>query len=89
MSKTPFEKSHNYDDQNSNDELLAEYKFKYQKAKPNSFVKETLSYQAWVDETRILIDEGIASLENGEGMDGETFVNHLLTDLQEIKESQI
>ncbi|MBD2447129.1 type II toxin-antitoxin system ParD family antitoxin [Nostoc sp. FACHB-152] len=50
--------------------------------------QETLAYQAWVEETRILIDEGIASLENGEGIDGETFVNHLLTDLQKIKESQ-
>ncbi|MBD2452771.1 type II toxin-antitoxin system ParD family antitoxin [Nostoc sp. FACHB-87] len=50
--------------------------------------QETLADQVWVDETRILIDEGIASLENGEGIDGETFVNNLLTDLQKIKESQ-
>ncbi|MCC5640076.1 type II toxin-antitoxin system ParD family antitoxin [Nostoc sp. CHAB 5844] len=82
MSKTPFEKS-----QNSDDELLAEYKFDAQKAKPNRFVQETLSYQAWVDEIRILVDEGIASLEHSEGIDGDTFVNQLLTDLQEIKES--
>jgi len=75
--------------QNFDDELLAEYNFDYQKAKPNRFVKETISYQAWVDGTSILIDEGIASLENGEGIEGETFVNHLLKNLQKAKESQI
>jgi hypothetical protein len=32
MSKTPFEKSHN-----SDDELLSEYGFDYDKAKPNRF----------------------------------------------------
>ncbi|ELR98992.1 hypothetical protein [Gloeocapsa sp. PCC 73106] len=32
MSKTPFEESHD-----SDDELLAEYNFDYQKAKPNRF----------------------------------------------------
>jgi hypothetical protein len=32
MSKTPFEESHN-----SNDELLAEYHFDYKEAKPNRF----------------------------------------------------
>jgi hypothetical protein len=32
MSKTPFEESHN-----SDDELLAEYDFDYKKAKPNRF----------------------------------------------------
>jgi hypothetical protein len=32
MSKTPFEKS-----QNSDGELLVEYRFDYQKAKPNRF----------------------------------------------------
>lgn len=50
--------------------------------------QESLSYQAWVDETRTLVDEGIASLERGEGIDGETFVNQLLADLQKVKESQ-
>ncbi|MBD2594418.1 hypothetical protein H6G74_08745 [Nostoc spongiaeforme FACHB-130] len=43
MSRIPFEKSHN-----SDDGLLAEYEFDYQKAKPNRFVKETISSQAWV-----------------------------------------
>ncbi|MBD6619763.1 hypothetical protein FNW02_29110 [Komarekiella sp. 'clone 1'] len=40
--------------------------------------QENLSYQVWLDETRTLVDEGIASLERGEGIDGETFVNQLL-----------
>ncbi|MBD2297387.1 MULTISPECIES: hypothetical protein [Nostocales] len=43
MSKKTVGESGNY-----NDELLAEYKFDYQKAKPNRFVKETTSSQAWV-----------------------------------------
>jgi len=34
MSKTPFEESHN-----SDDELLAEYHFDYKKAKPNRFAQ--------------------------------------------------
>ncbi|QFS47278.1 antitoxin ParD1/3/4 [Nostoc sphaeroides CCNUC1] len=50
--------------------------------------EENRAYQIWVDETRTKIDEGIASLERGEGIDGETFVNQLLADLQQVKESQ-
>ena len=34
--------------------------------------------EQWVIETRAKVDEGIASLERGEGIDGETFVNQLL-----------
>ena len=34
--------------------------------------------EQWVVETRIKVDKGIASLERGEGIDGETFVNYLL-----------
>ncbi|WP_229548139.1 type II toxin-antitoxin system ParD family antitoxin [Nostoc sp. CHAB 5836] len=49
--------------------------------------EENRAYQIWVDETRTKIDEGIASLERGEGIDGETFVNQLLADLQQVKES--
>lgn len=49
--------------------------------------QENVSYQAWLDEARTLVDEGIASLEHGEGIDGETFVNQLLADLQQVKES--
>ncbi|NJL09485.1 MAG: type II toxin-antitoxin system ParD family antitoxin [Calothrix sp. SM1_7_51] len=49
--------------------------------------QESDAYQAWVEETRVLVDEGIASLERGEGIDGETFVNSLLADLQQVKKS--
>ena len=36
------------------------------------------AYEEWVIETRAKVDEGIAPLERGEGIDGETFVNQLL-----------
>ncbi len=36
------------------------------------------SYQGWLVDTRAQVDEGIASLDRGEGVDGETFVNQLL-----------
>jgi antitoxin ParD1/3/4 len=49
--------------------------------------EETLSDQEWLAETRTKIDEGIASLERGEGIDGETFVNQLLTQLKQAKEA--
>ncbi len=49
--------------------------------------QDRLAYQVWVDETRAKIDEGIASLEGGEGIDGETFVNQLLAELQQLKKS--
>jgi antitoxin ParD1/3/4 len=40
--------------------------------------KERQSYQAWVSQTRDLVQEGIDSLAQGEGVDGETVVNALL-----------
>ena len=49
--------------------------------------QDGLAYQVWIDETRAEIDEGIASLERGEGIDGETFVNQLLAELQQVKKS--
>ncbi|MBH8553139.1 type II toxin-antitoxin system ParD family antitoxin [Nostocaceae cyanobacterium CENA357] len=49
--------------------------------------EDNCAYQVWIDETRTKIDEGIASLERGEKIDGETFVNQLLADLQQIEES--
>ncbi|MHC5724251.1 MAG: ribbon-helix-helix domain-containing protein [Nostoc sp.] len=49
--------------------------------------EETLSEQEWLEETRTKIDEGITSLERGERIDGETFVNQLLTQLKEAKEA--
>lgn len=47
--------------------------------------QESYLYQVWVEETRTKVKEGIASLERGEGIDGETFVNQLLVDLQQVK----
>jgi antitoxin ParD1/3/4 len=41
--------------------------------------REHHSYQAWVVQTRALVQEGIESLNRGEGVDGETVVNALLT----------
>lgn len=38
--------------------------------------------------TRIKVDEGIASLKRGEGIDGETFINQLMAELKQIKEAQ-
>ncbi|MDZ8104881.1 MAG: type II toxin-antitoxin system ParD family antitoxin [Nostoc sp. DedQUE12a] len=49
--------------------------------------EEILSHEAWLEETRTKIDEGIASLERGEGIDGETFVNQLLIQLKQAKEA--
>lgn len=46
------------------------------------------AYEEWVIETRAKVDEGIASLERGEGIDGETFVNQLLSKLKLAKEAR-
>lgn len=46
------------------------------------------AYEQWVIETRAKVDEGIASLERGEGIDGETFVNQLLSKLKLAKEAR-
>lgn len=54
----------------------------------NLLEEQDKAYVEWVNETRIKIDEGIASLERGEGIDGETFVNQLMTELRQIKEAQ-
>jgi antitoxin ParD1/3/4 len=43
---------------------------------------ERQSYQAWVAETREKVQEGIASLDRGESVDGETVVNDLLANWQ-------
>ncbi len=44
--------------------------------------------EQWVIETRAKVDEGIASLERGEGIDGETFVNQLVAKLKQAREAQ-
>lgn len=46
------------------------------------------AYEQWVTETREKVDEGIASLERGEGIDGETFVNQLVVKLKQAREAQ-
>lgn len=46
------------------------------------------AYEEWVIETRVKVDEGIASLERGEGIDGETFVNQLFLKLKLAKEAR-
>jgi antitoxin ParD1/3/4 len=46
------------------------------------------SEEQWIIETREQIDEGVASLERGEGIDGETFVSQLLEKLKQTKEAQ-
>lgn len=45
-------------------------------------------YQQWVIETRAKVEEGIASLERGEGIDGETFVDRMLAKLKQAREAQ-
>jgi antitoxin ParD1/3/4 len=47
--------------------------------------KERQSYQMWLTETREKVQEGIASLDRGEGVDGETVVNDLLAKLRQAK----
>jgi antitoxin ParD1/3/4 len=49
---------------------------------------ERQSYEAWVAQTRDLVREGIDSLERGEGVDGETVVNDLLTKLRQNREAK-
>jgi antitoxin ParD1/3/4 len=39
---------------------------------------ERQSYQSWIVQTRAQVEEGIDSLDRGEGLDGETVVNELL-----------
>lgn len=50
--------------------------------------KQDKAYEDWIIETRAKVDEGIASLERGEGIDGETFVNQLLSKLKLAKHAQ-
>jgi antitoxin ParD1/3/4 len=49
---------------------------------------ERQSYQTWIAETRENVQEGIESLDRGEGIDGETVMNELLAKLQRAKEAQ-
>ena len=53
MSKTPFEKSYN-----SDDELQAEYHFDYKKAKPNRFAARDETQRLKV----VVLDEDVAQV---------------------------
>lgn len=53
MSETPFE-----DTQNSDDELLDEYQFNYQKAKPNRFAQHSETPSLTV----VVLDEDVAKV---------------------------
>ena len=44
-------------------------------------------YDEWLAETRIKIEEGIESLERGEGVDGETFVAELLEKFRQTRKT--
>lgn len=53
----------------------------------NLLEEQDKAYKEWVIETRTKVDEGIASLERGERIDGETFVNQLMAELKQAKEA--
>ncbi|MEH2280311.1 MAG: hypothetical protein V7K90_03040 [Nostoc sp.] len=53
MNEMPFEKS-----QNSDDELQTEYRFDYQKAKPNRFAARSGTQQLTV----VVLDEDVAQV---------------------------
>ena len=44
-------------------------------------------YEEWVTETRAKIEEGIESLDRGEGVDGETFVTELLEKFRQARQT--
>lgn len=44
-------------------------------------------YEEWLTETRVKIEEGIESLDRGEGMNGETVVARLRDKLRQTRES--
>ncbi len=45
-------------------------------------------YEAWKEDVRAKVDEAVASLERGEGLDGETIVNQILERFQKAREAQ-
>jgi len=40
--------------------------------------EHSVQYKQWLEKVRVKVEEGIASLEREEGIDGETFVAELL-----------
>ncbi|MEG4306863.1 type II toxin-antitoxin system ParD family antitoxin [Microcoleus sp. D3_18a_C4] len=45
-------------------------------------------YQEWVDETRPKVAAGLAQLERGEGIDGETVIARLREKFRKMRENQ-
>ncbi|MEG3924314.1 MULTISPECIES: type II toxin-antitoxin system ParD family antitoxin [unclassified Microcoleus] len=45
-------------------------------------------YQEWVDETRPKVAAGLAQLERGEGIDGETVITRLREKFRKMRENQ-
>lgn len=48
-----------------------------------------LEYEQWVEETREKIDAGLAELERGEWLDGETVIRGILERFQESKKKRL
>lgn len=51
------------------------------------FERLHLEYEEWLADTQIKIEEGITSLDKGEGIDGETVVSRLKDRLHQAKEN--
>lgn len=58
MSKIPFEESNQETSNHSEDELLAEYRFNYQQAKPNRFASRSEAQPL----TIVVLDEDVAQV---------------------------
>ena len=54
----------------------------------SSETKESNTYQKWVEETRPKVAIGIAQLDRGEGIDGETVVARLQEKFRKIRENK-
>lgn len=50
--------------------------------------KESNTYQKWVEETRPKVATGIAQLDRGEGIDGETVIAKLQEKFRKMRENQ-
>ena len=50
--------------------------------------KESNTYQEWVEETRPKVATGIAQLDRGEGIDGETVVARLQEKFRKIRDNK-
>jgi antitoxin ParD1/3/4 len=45
-------------------------------------------YEQWIEETRVKIDMGIAELDRGEGLDGETVVEGILERFKQARQDR-